>query len=259
MKVCVLTSGGDAPGMNAFLEALSTLPNLYGALEGFKGLVEGNFVKLENISGIASQGGSIIKSSRFFINEIALKKAVANMEKENFDALVVVGGNGSLAASEGLAEHLNVFFVPATIDNDVLDMESIGFDTALNNIVEAIDKIRDTAKTHNRAFLIETMGRNSEKLASFANLAAPDSEMLRENSDLNSLAKSIKNSEYSLIIMPESVKVESKLDILEKESGKKIKHIVLGHIQRGGAPSAHDRALATLYASDLIEELNSDK
>ena len=189
-KIAVLTSGGDAPGMNAAVRAVvrTAIYNgleVYGVYQGYKGLVENNIKKLEvgDVGNIINRGGTMLYSARLpeFANPEVRKDAIKNLEALGIDGLVVIGGDGSYRGAMALSNEMNIktIGVPGTIDNDICCTDfTIGFDTALNTIVDAIDKVRDTASSHERAFIIEVMGRNAGDLALFAGIAGGSESLL---------------------------------------------------------------------------------
>ena len=274
--VGVLTSGGDAPGMNAALRAVTRCA-IYNGIEvkaiyrGYKGLISGEIVpfKTQNVSNIVQQGGTIIKTARCaeFTTKEGRQIAYDNLKKENIDALVVIGGNGTFSGARIFAQEYNfpIVGVPGTIDNDLNGTDStIGYDTALNTIIDAVDKIRDTASSHERLFLIEVMGRDAGFLALNGAIASgAEAAVIPEiKTGVNQLEQLIQNGfrkskNSSIVLVSESeggaMAVAEKL---KKEHPEYNLHVtVLGHIQRGGSPSAYDRILATRFGAAAIEAL----
>lgn len=276
----VLTSGGDAPGMNAALRAVTRCA-IYNGIEvkaiyrGYKGLISGEIVpfKTQNVSNIIQQGGTIIKTARCaeFATKEGRKIAFDNLKKENIDALVVIGGNGTFTGARIFAQEYNfpIVGVPGTIDNDLNGTDStIGYDTALNTIIDAVDKIRDTASSHERLFLIEVMGRDAGFLALNGAIASgAEAAVIPEiKTGVNQLEQLIQNGfrkskNSSIVLVSESEGGAMAIaEKLRKEHPEYNLHVtVLGHIQRGGSPSAYDRILATRFGAAAIEALLDDQ
>ena len=272
----VLTSGGDAPGMNAALRAVTRCA-IYNGIEvkaiyrGYKGLISGEIIpfKTQNVSNIIQQGGTIIKTARCaeFATKEGRQIAYDNLKKENIDALVVIGGNGTFTGARIFAQEYNfpIVGVPGTIDNDLNGTDStIGYDTALNTIIDAVDKIRDTASSHERLFLIEVMGRDAGFLALNGAIASgAESAVIPEiKTGVNQLEQLIQNGfrkskNSSIVLVSESEGGAMAIaEKLRKEHPEYNLHVtVLGHIQRGGSPSAYDRILATRFGAAAIEAL----
>jgi len=277
--IAVLTSGGDSPGMNAAIRAVVRCCAFYqtkcsGIFRGFEGLIEKDFKVLDarSVKNIINRGGTFLKSTRSdeFRTAEGREKAFKNLKEENVDALIVIGGNGSFKGAELLSkEHgIPVIGIPATIDNDINGTDfSVGYDTALNTVVEAIDKIRDTANSHNRLFLVEVMGRDAGDIALNAGIGAGAEEILipEENLGVERLLKSLKHSRASgktssIVVISESKKIgknafELAAYLEEHLKGYEIRVTVLGHIQRGGAPSCYDRVLASKLGIKAVETL----
>ncbi|PKA84443.1 6-phosphofructokinase [Ulvibacter sp. MAR_2010_11] len=278
-KVAVLTSGGDSPGMNAGLRAVvraCAYHNLkcVGVFRGFEGLIEGDFKDLDarSVKNIINRGGTFLKSARskgFFTKE-GRQQAFNNLKKFEVDALVVIGGDGTFAgASVFNKEHdFPIVGLPGTIDNDINGTDyTIGYDTALNTVVEAIDKIRDTANSHNRLFLVEVMGRNAGDIALNAGIGAGAEEILipEENLGKDRLLESLKRSKKSgktssIVVVAEGDQIGKNIFELAKYIEENLKEYevrvtVLGHIQRGGAPSCFDRVLASRLGVGAIDAL----
>tara|TARA_A100001011_G_scaffold99259_1_gene104592 strand:- start:12115 stop:13101 length:987 start_codon:yes stop_codon:yes gene_type:complete len=278
-KIAVLTSGGDAPGMNAAVRAVvrSAVFNdieCYGVYKGYEGLISDKLVKLNarGVNNIVNKGGTILKSAR--CNEFRTKegriKAKSTLDKYEIDSLVVIGGNGSLTGALLLEqEHgVNVIGIPGTIDNDLVGTRcTLGYDTALNTAVNAIDKIRDTASSHNRLFFIEVMGKGSGHIALNAGIGAGAEEVLIPEQDmgLDRLLKSLKKSEKSgksssIIVVSEGDKIGDNVFKFSSYIEKNLPHYeirvsILGHIQRGGSPTCFDRVLASrmgVFALDCL-------
>ena len=275
----ILTSGGDAPGMNAAIRAV-TRTAIYNNIEvkaiyrGFRGLVAGDIVPFQTncVSNIIQRGGTVLKSARCdeFMNAEGRKKAAENIAKHNIDALIVIGGDGTLTGASILAQenrNLSVIGLPATIDNDLNGTDiTIGYNTALNTIVEAVDKIRDTASSHERLFFIEVMGRNCGALALNSAIAAGAEaaiipEISIEKDQLHELISQgfRKSKNSSLVLVAESEITGGALKLAERVKSKypeyDVRVSILGHLQRGGAPSAEDRILASRMGFAAIQAL----
>lgn len=276
-RVGVLTSGGDAPGMNAAIRAVvrAGLRNgceMYLVYEGYKGLIENNIQKVDRsaVSEIISRGGTVLKSARLpEFKEIEVrKKAVANLKKHNIDALCCIGGDGTYMGAMKLTEMgINCIGIPGTIDNDIASSDyTIGFDTCLNTIIECTDKIRDTTESHQRCSIVEVMGRRCGDLALFAGIAegvdmiiTPDHPISDNDIIENLKAWKKANKKHIMIMVSENIydNIKDLAKKIEKETGYEARAEVLGRIQRGGSPSASDRVLAArlgAYAIDLIME-----
>lgn len=278
----ILTSGGDAPGMNAAIRAVtrSAIFNnieVKGIYRGFKGLITNEIVpfKTNSVSNIIQQGGTILKTARCeeFLNQEGRALAYENMRQHGIDALVVIGGDGSLTGANIFAQEFNLPIVglPGTIDNDLLGTDvTIGYNTALNTIVEAVDKIRDTASSHERLFFIEVMGRNCGALALNSAIAAGAEaaiipEISIEKDQLHEFIsqgfRKTKNS--SLVLVAESEITGGALQLAERVKNQypqyDVRVSILGHLQRGGSPTAQDRILASRMGYAAIEALLEDQ
>jgi 6-phosphofructokinase 1 len=272
-RIGILTSGGDASGMNAAIRAAVRYATykkieVYGFYEGFKGLIANNFKVLTNnsVGGIIDRGGTFLYTARSeaFKAKEGLLKAKKNLEEDLIDALIIIGGEGSFRGARDLNElGVNVVGIPATIDNDIYGTDfSLGFDTALNVIISLISKIRDTASSHERIFVIEVMGRNSGELAIKSGLACgADYILIPEiKTDLVKISNSIKHhregKRHTLIIVAEgSAKAEDVASSIKLLVEHEVRVSVLGHIQRGGSPSALDRILAAQFARKAVDFL----
>lgn len=279
-KLAILTSGGDSPGMNAAVRASVRSATHFGyeamgVMFGYRGLIKGDFVKLLNndVSGIIQRGGTILKTARSeeFMTPEGRTKAARHLKKIGADALVAIGGDGTFRGATILAdEHgINVVGIPATIDNDIVGSdETIGYDTALNTAMAAIDKIRDTADAHERLFLVEVMGRHAGFIALETGIAS-GAEMIilpeglkrigEIKMTLNEIMKSKNRSTLVVIAEGEStggaVQISNKL---EHEFGKyDMRVCILGHIQRGGSPTAHDRVLASRLGFEAVKAIHN--
>lgn len=278
-KIAVLTSGGDSPGMNAAIRAVvrATIYNqleCIGVFRGFQGLVEGDFKELNarSVKNLVNRGGTFLKSARCddFRTKEGRKKAYEHLKRNNIDALVVIGGDGSFAGASLFADEFDfaVVGVPSTIDNDITGTDfTIGYDTALNTVVEAIDKIRDTANSHNRLILVEVMGRDAGNIALNAGIGAGAEEILIPEHNigtdklLESLSRSKKSGKTSsIVVVAEGDKTGKNIfelaEFIEKNmKDYEVRVTVLGHIQRGGAPSCYDRVLASRLGVGAVEAL----
>lgn len=273
----VLTSGGDAPGMNAAIRAVtrSAIYNgwkVFGIYRGYEGLIHGDFKELttESVSNTIQRGGTILKTARSeeFMTAEGRKKSYDNLVEYGVDALIVIGGNGSLAGAQDFAREYDipVIGLPGTIDNDLYGTDStIGYDTTLNTIVECVDRIRDTAVSHERIFFIEVMGRDAGFLAQNSAIASgAEAAIIPEDStDVDQLTRFMergirKSKRSSIVIVSESPKCGALYyaDRVRKEfPDYNVRVSILGHLQRGGSPSAHDRILASRTGVGAIEAI----
>lgn len=283
-KIAVLTSGGDAPGMNAAIRAVVRSCTYHklecvGVFRGYQGLIEGDFKALDarSVKNIINRGGTFLKSARSkdFFTVNGRKKAYANLKEQKVDALVVIGGDGTFAGAITLnKEHdFPIVGIPGTIDNDINGTDyTIGYDTALNTVVEAIDKIRDTASSHNRLFLVEVMGRDAGDIALNAGVGAGAEEILIPEQDMGrerlieSLKRSKKNGKTSsIVVVSEGDQIGKNImglaSYIEKNlEGYEVRVTVLGHVQRGGSPSCYDRVLASRMGVGAIDAiLNNER
>lgn len=274
----ILTSGGDAPGMNAAIRAVTRTAiynkiSVKGIYHGYKGLISDNIKDFltEDVSNIIQRGGTILKTARSkeFLTKEGRASAFENIKKHNIDALVVIGGDGSLSGARTFAEEYNfpIVGLPGTIDNDLSGTDfTIGYDTALNTIVSAVDKIRDTASSHERLFFIEVMGRDAGFLAINGALASGAEAAIIPEFTVGSdqLTKYIENGfrktkNSSIVLVAESKTTGGAMEIAEKVRTQypqfDVRVVILGHIQRGGTPSATDRILASRMGCAAIESL----
>jgi 6-phosphofructokinase 1 len=278
-KIGLLTSGGDAPGMNAAIRAVVRACSYYniecvGIYRGYQGLIEGDFERLSprSVSNIINRGGTILKSARSkeFRTEEGRAKAHQNLLKEEIDALVLIGGDGTFTGGMVFNSEYNFpcIGIPGTIDNDIFGTNfTIGYDTALNTVVEVIDKIRDTASSHNRLFFVEVMGRDAGFIALNAGVGAGAEEILipEEDLGLDRLLESLKRSKRSgksssIVVVSEGDKIGKNVFELanyveENLPRYEVRVSVLGHMQRGGSPSCFDRVLATRLGVKAVELL----
>ena len=274
-KIAILTSGGDSQGMNTAVRAVAKTAmskgmEVFGIKRGYKGMLEDQIFQMSalDVSGIADHGGTILLSARLssFKDPEVRAKAAENLKKRGIEGLVVIGGDGSFHGAHYLYEEhgIKTIGIPGTIDNDIAGTDyTIGYDTALNIILDAISKLKDTATSHERTYLIEVMGRNCGDLALYAAIAGGASGVMipEVKASTDDIAKVIKERRaegklYDIIVVAEGAG-----DILEieKELAQKIdtdiRVTILGHVQRGGAPTANDRILATKLGVKAVELL----
>ncbi len=278
-RIAVLTSGGDAPGMNAAIRAVvrsCAYHNLecVGVFRGLQGLIEGDFKELgpRSVKNLINRGGTFLKSARSdeFRTKAGRQEAYDNLIEAKIDALVAIGGDGTFTGVKIFNEEFDfpIVGIPGTIDNDINGTDyTIGYDTALNTVVEAIDKIRDTANSHNRLFLVEVMGRDAGDIALNAGIGAGAEEILIPEQDMgrDRLVASLKRSRKSgktssIVVVSEGDQIGKNIMALADYIGKKldqyeIKVTVLGHIQRGGSPSCYDRVLASRLGVGAVDAL----
>lgn len=287
-RIAIITSGGDAPGMNAAIRAvtlkgLSAGCKVFGVKKGYQGLISGEIVELNSyaVSQVLHRGGTILFSTRCpeFKTEEGMKRGKEQLERFGIEGLVVIGGDGSFRGALDLSKMgFAVIGIPATIDNDLGGTEhSLGFDTAVNTALDAINKIRDTAISHERVYVVEVMGRNAGFIALYAGLAgAADAILIPEvDPDLDEVVFRVKNATskgrgHSIVVVAEGLfgnpmsgrtTAESSAFkvgnyVLEK-TGKDTRITILGHLQRGGSPSATDRILGTRFGAKAVEQLLS--
>ena len=282
-KVGVLTSGGDAPGMNAAIRSVVRACAFYkieciGIFRGYQGMIEGDFktLKSKSVNYIINKGGTFLKSARSkkFRTKEGRKMAYDHLVKEGVDALVLIGGDGTFTGGMIFNQEYNfpVIGIPGTIDNDILGTNfTLGYDTALNTAVEAIDKIRDTASSHKRLFFVEVMGRDVGHIALNAGVGSGAEEILvpEENLGLDRLLESLQKSRKTgksstIVLVAEGDKTGNNVfelrDYVEENlEGYDVRVSVLGHMQRGGAPSCFDRVLASRMGVKAVESLMAGK
>ncbi len=268
-RIGIITSGGDAPGMNAAIRAvvrtaLGRGVEVVGYNHGYDGIIndESRLMNSQSVGGIIDRGGTILRSARSmeFMTHEGREKAMGVLQKNDCDGLVVIGGDGSLTGALKLLEEFEfpVMGVPGSIDNDISGTDfSIGFDTAVNTAVEAIDRVRETAYSHDRAFVIEVMGRRNGFIALEAGLAGGAEAILIPEIpyDLQSICKELleaaeKGKKSTIIVVAEGAAKASDIEgFIHRHTGFEVRHVVLGHMQRGGSPSAFDRVLALRLGS----------
>ena len=277
-RIGVLTSGGDAPGMNAAVRsvvrtALHKGHSVYGIFHGYEGLMEDHMDELQerSVSNIINRGGTILYTARSkeFMTEEGQKKAAAILRSRGIDGLVVIGGDGSFRGAQKLsALGIPTIGIPGTIDNDIASTEyTIGFDTACNTAIEAIDKLRDTGQSHERVSVVEVMGRNAGHLALYTAMAAgasavllPEKEVDLEHDVIDVIRRGcIHGRRHHIVVVAEGVgHVHEYAQTIEEETGLETRVTVLGYIQRGGAPSGRDRVSAAMMGVRAIDVLKSD-
>lgn len=280
-KIAVFTSGGDAPGMNACVRAVVRAGiynglEVVGILRGYSGMVEGNFktLKAESVANIIQHGGTILKTARNkeFTTVGGRKKAYENLKEQGIEGVICIGGDGSFTGAKIFFEEHGIPFIgaPGTIDNDLFGTDyTIGFDTAINTAVEAIDKIRDTADSHDRVFFVEVMGRHSGAIALEVGLAGgAEAILLPEiNGEIERLKtifkKRKRKKSFSIIVVAEgdeeggAYKIAEEIKQAFPNTDPKV--TILGHIQRGGSPTVNDRVLATRLGVAAVEALLSSE
>ena len=277
-KIGLLTSGGDCPGLNACIRAVVRTANYYNIevvafKRGFKGLIENDYAILDykSVAGILQKGGTILLTAREprFKDYNFRKIAYENMQKHNIEALFVIGGNGSFQGAYLLQKDfgLNIIGIPKTIDNDIYGTDyAIGFDTAVNNAMEAIDKIKDTTMSHERIFIVEVMGRDSGFIALEVGIAVgaeltliPEYPLPLHVIEETILKAKEKGKNFAIIVLAEGVASAKELSEILNERLKdkgvgEIRYQVLGYIQRGGSPSAYDRVMASKFGVFAVEK-----
>ncbi len=280
LKIGVLTSGGDAPGMNAAIRAvvrtaLSNDMEVIGIQNGYEGLINGEFHNMNerSVGGILQRGGTILLTSRSkrFVEPAGQRDAIRKMNEAGINGLIVIGGEGSMNGAYALSQQgVKVIGIPGSIDNDIWGTNiAIGTDTAMNTIMEAVDKLRDTASSHQRAFLVETMGRNSGYLAVMAAIVCgaevaliPEVSITADEVAMAVEQAYKRGKTHAIIINAEgsaigTTELAARIDHLDV--GFKTRMTILGHIQRGGSPTAYDRLLASRMGVKAVEALMEDK
>jgi 6-phosphofructokinase 1 len=282
-RIGVLTSGGDAPGMNAAVRAVVRTAAFYeldciAIYRGYQGLIDDHteVMNPRSVNNIINKGGTVLKSARCleFRTPEGRKEAFGVIQKHNIDALVVIGGDGSFTGAMIFQKEfgISVIGIPGTIDNDIFGTtHTIGYDTALNTVIDAIDKIRDTAISHNRLFFVEVMGRDAGHIALNTGVGAGAEEILipEENMGLDRLLDSLNRSEKSgksssIVVIAEGDKTGKNVFEIAEYVEKNMPHYevrvsVLGHMQRGGSPSCFDRVLASRMGVEAVESLRAGK
>lgn len=281
-KIGVLTSGGDSPGMNTAIRAVVRACSYYnikciGIREGYEGLINNDMSELgpRSVKHIINRGGTFLKTARSdeFRTEAGRKKAFDNFQKNELDALVVIGGDGSFTGASIFHKEFHVPFigVPGTIDNDIFGTDyTIGYDTALNTVIEAIDRIRDSATSHNRVFFVEVMGRDAGFIALNGGIASGAQDILipEKKDSLKELFQSLERSQQagknsSIIVVAEGEELGNVYDLAKATQNRfpeyDIRVTVLGHIQRGGNPTCQDRVLASRLGVAAVEGILEGK
>ncbi len=280
-RIGVLTSGGDAPGMNAAIRAVTRAGirnnlEVFGIRRGYQGMIDGDIFKLKSnsVSGIIQQGGTILQTARCkdFYTEEGRKKAYKQLKEHQIDAVIVIGGDGSFTGATIMSKEYDIPFVgiPGTIDNDLYGTDyTIGYDTALNTVVSAVDKIRDTASSHNRIFFVEVMGKEAGFVALRSGIASGAEGILipevkgQFDKLRQLLAERGNKNKSSIILVAEGDDEGRAIDIAamtQKEFPQfDIRTTILGHVQRGGSPSAFDRVTASRLGVAAVEALLDDQ
>lgn len=277
-KIAVFTSGGDSPGMNACIRAVVRTGiyndcEIFGIMSGYEGMINGDIIPLDSssVSGIIQRGGTILKSARSkkFMTEEGRKLAYENLKKHGIEGIVAIGGDGTFKGASVFMSEYDVSFIglPGTIDNDLAGTDfTIGYDTALNTVVEAVDKLRDTAASHDRLFFVEVMGKDAGFIALRSGVAVGAEAILIPETETH-IDKLIallekgwrKNKKSSIIIVAEGDDEGGAYQIAEKVKAKfdnyDTRVTVLGHIQRGGNPSCSDRVLASRLGHEAVHAL----
>lgn len=277
-KIAVLTSGGDAPGMNAAIRSIVRKGifegfEVYGIRYGFAGLVAGDIRRLDinDVSDKVGRGGTFLYSARYpeFAEEEGQEKGIAQLKKFGIEGLVVIGGDGSYKGAVALTKKgFPTIGIPGTIDNDIPGTEfTIGFDTAINTVLESLDRLRDTATSHVRTFIVEVMGRNAGDIALWTGIGAGAEQIIipEHQFDIEKIIQEIEDGrkrgkKHTIIVLAEGVMGGHDFAKLlwKQEENFHTRVSVLGHIQRGGAPSARDRVIASLMGAKAIELLKQD-
>jgi 6-phosphofructokinase 1 len=280
--LAVFTSGGDSPGMNACIRAsvraaVGNGIRITGIMRGYQGMIEDDMVPLNarSVSNIIQRGGTILKSARSeeFMHRQGRMRAIENLKKHNIDALIAIGGDGTFRGANILIDEcgIRVVGIPGTIDNDLFGTDfTLGFDTAVNTAVEAIDKIRDTAASHDRLFFVEVMGRDAGYIALWSGISGGAESILlpEEKTDVGQLVELLRKGEKSqksssIVIVCEgddaggAVRIAEEVKKLDPHFDTRV--TVLGHVQRGGSPSASDRILGTRLGVSAVEYLMAGK
>ncbi len=277
-RIGVLTSGGDSPGMNAAIRTVVRSGieagfEVYGIKRGYEGLLDGEIRQMyrSDVGDILQQGGTVLKTarSRRFMTPEGVDRAAEILDTFGIEGLVVIGGDGSLAGGVELSKRgVTVMGLPGTIDNDLAYTDfTIGFDTAVTTVLDAISKLRDTSSAHDRAFIIEVMGRRCGDIAIYSGLTGGAEAVLIPELpyDVNDLCRRIvismnRGKQHNIIIKAEGVDISSKdlQEQIERKTGRETRLVVLSYLQRGGSPTMRDRLLATLSAAKAVELLAND-
>ncbi|MGL5440365.1 MAG: 6-phosphofructokinase [Filifactoraceae bacterium] len=277
-RIAVLTSGGDAPGMNAAIRAVVRCAiynglEVYGVERGYKGLIDGNLfeMKVSSVGDIIHRGGTILKSARCseFLTEEGRAKAINVLKVFKIDGLVVIGGDGSFRGAQKLSKlGVPTIGIPGTIDNDLAYTDyTIGFDTAVNTAIDAISKLRDTSSSHERISLVQVMGRNCGDIALYAGLSGgaeaalvPEVPFDIENISRKIIEGTKRGKTQSIIVVAEGIgHIDTISNRIIELTGQEVRSTILGHIQRGGSPSGTDRILASTFGAKSVELLLEGK
>ncbi len=277
--IAVLTSGGDAPGMNAAVRAVVRTAcengiKVYGVIRGYNGLINGDFIEMDlrSVSDIINRGGTILYSARSveFATEEGMRKAVRTCQEYGIEGVVVIGGDGSFRGARDLSERgIPCVGIPGTIDNDIACCDhTIGYDTCLNTIKEMVDRIRDTSESHDRCSVIEVMGRRAGYLALNSGIACGATSILIpevpfdiQKHVIERMKKTQRtDKKHFIIIVAEGCDVDCKAlaEEIQAKTGVESRHIVLGHVQRGGYPTVRDRVMATRMGNYAVKLLMND-
>ena len=276
-KIAVFTSGGDSPGMNACIRAVVRAALWHkkeaaGILHGYNGMIHGEFIQLtsKTVSNIIQHGGTILKTARSkeFMTNKGMNTAYRNLKKEKIDGIIAIGGDGTFKGAVAFNKKFDIPFIgiPGTIDNDLFGTDyTIGFDTAINTTLQAIDKIKDTAAAHDRLFFIEVMGRDTGYIALWTGIAGGAEEILlpETKTDINHLIKLLRQrkakNKSTIVVVAEGDETGGAIKIAEavkdKVPGYDTRVTILGHLQRGGSPTCFDRILATKLGVSAVEAL----
>lgn len=278
-KIGILTSGGDAPGMNAAIRAVVRAGiynglEVYGVKQGYNGLINGDMELMDarSVSEILQKGGTILQTARCleFKEEAGQNKAVENAKKLGLDGLIVVGGDGSFRGAEALSKKgLPTIAMPGTIDNDISCTEyTIGYDTCLNTVISAVDKLRDTSSSHSRCSVVEVMGRNAGYIAVETAIACgaeavviPEIEFDMEKDIIAPVREGVqRGKKHCIVIVAEGIGGASEIaKKIEEETGMESRATILGHIQRGGSPTVRDRVVASEMGAKCVDLLLEGK
>ncbi len=276
-SIALFTSGGDAPGMNACIRAVVRTAlhhglNVHGIRYGYEGMITGDMVKMDakSVANILHRGGTILKTARSkeFMTTEGMKKAAANIQKHHIEGIIAIGGDGTFRGALAFQEYCNIPFIgcPGTIDNDLVGSDcTIGFDTAINTVVEAVDRIRDTAESHNRIFVVEVMGRDAGLIALYSGIGVGAEGILipESKNDLSEvmtlLSKSRRDKKSKIIIVAEGEEDGGALIVSEKIKKAfpeaDVRVTILGHVQRGGAPTCMERVNAARMGYEAVNAL----
>jgi 6-phosphofructokinase 1 len=276
--IAVLTSGGDAPGMNAAVRAIVRKAiyhgmKIYGIEDGYQGMIEGRIreMNLASVGDIIHRGGTVLRSARCleFKTVEGREVAIGNLKKHGIEGVIVIGGDGSFAGAQKLTEMgINAIGIPGTIDNDLgYTKYTIGFDTAMNTVLDAVSRVRDTSSSHNRVNVIEVMGRHCGDIALYTGIAGGAESIVIPEIDFSMqdicdrlLHGVERGKRHSIIMLAEGIMEANKFgEILEARTGLETRVTVLGHIQRGGSPTAFDRVMATRMGAEAVDLLLADQ